>query len=643
MCGIAGLVMRDAAQPADTRAAARMADVLFHRGPDAGGTWSDGPVAFGHRRLKIIDLSERGAQPMKTPDGRYVLVFNGEIYNYRALRRELEARGVHFESESDTEVLLHLYVVHGRAMLDRLNGIFAFAVWDRDQRVFFAARDHVGVKPVYYAIDRERLLFASESKALLAAGWPARPDPERIGEYLLYGSCAGEATLFEGVRRIPPGGYIELRSGQDLRVGRYFEPGADPVVRRSRDAARRLVRETLEAAVERQMVSDVPVGSMCSGGLDSSVVTALSATHNPGISTFCVKVPVAGFDESTHARLVASQCHTTHYELETSPGDAAALLPTLVWLHDGPLAHPNSIAIFQISRLARQHVTVLLSGEGSDEIFAGYSTYRRLGLMLGARRVTPRVLLRALRPLAMRQSRRALPQAISAALADDPAGVLLSLSTKTEPDALAVVIPGVRVVCEERRALAEGAWLRAASDPVRAALLYDQATHLQTLLDRQDKMCMGTSVESRVPLLDIELFRLANTIESRHKVHLREAKVVLREAARGLLPDAIRGRAKFPFALPLSTWFGRAGALNDLVAQLRDGELVRAGVVARAGLDQALASARAGRGMLADQVWYLLNLEVWWRVFIARTMQPTLTELPAWRDPIGQRPTATIH
>lgn len=633
MCGIAGILARNGPAGASVQTARRMAHVLFHRGPDAGAVWSEGPVAFGHRRLKIIDLSDRAAQPMTTADGRYVIAYNGEIYNYRELRRELEVRGVRFVSQSDTEVLLYLFAEEGREALERLNGIFAFAVWDRQTHTLTLARDQLGVKPLYYALDRDRLLFASEIKALLAAGWVAEPDAARVGEYLAYGSVAGESTLFRGVRRVPPGGTLTLRREGDPAVARYFEPGGEPALRPSSREAAHLVREGLERAVERQLVADVPVGSMCSGGLDSSAVTALFSHGHSGIDTYCVRIDAPGFDESAHARRVAGWCGTSHHELAPTPDDAAALLPTLVWLHDEPLAHPNSVPIFAVSRLARERVVVLLSGEGSDEIFAGYSSYHRYRDVLRARALAPRLAASALRSFAERRgARRAVQQLLRASAARDPVEALLVLATKTEPEALTRVAPGVAVHHDSRRAIGERAWQRARGDAVLAGLLNDQATHLQTLLDRQDKMCMGTSIESRVPFLDVDLVRLANRLPSHRKVRGFSEKDVLRRACGDLLPPEIVRRRKFPFALPLSSWLARSNALTELLRGLDRGELARAGIVSGQEVAALVEATRGGSALYADLLWYVLNLELWWRVFVTKTEQADLRQLPAWRE-----------
>jgi asparagine synthase (glutamine-hydrolysing) len=641
MCGIAGILMRDPERRADVTVARRMADVLLHRGPDAGGTFGDGPVAFGHRRLRIIDLSDRAAQPMSTRDRRYTIAYNGEIYNYRELRRDLRARGVHFASESDTEVLLHLYAVHGAGMLSMLNGIFAFAVWDGADRRLFAARDHLGVKPLYYAVDRDRLVFASEIKALLAAGWPAALDEARVGEYLRFGSTAGESTLFRGVQRLPPGAWLEARPHREApRVTRYFDVTAR-FAAPAGDAAP-AVRTAIDTAVERQMVSDVPVGSMCSGGIDSSYVTALAARRHPAIDTFCIRIPDRRFDESAHGAEVARHCGTRHHELESRPEDIAALLPTIVWVHDEPLAHPNSVPIFQVSRLAREHVVVLLSGEGSDELFAGYATYRWIAALAEARRWVPRAALRLLAPVARRSRRRAAGQLLDAALAADPGRTLLAMAAKTHEDVLPVLAPDVRVDDETRRDIAERSFRAAAADPVRAALLNDQQTHLLTLLDRQDKMCMGTSIESRVPFLDIDVVRLANALPTRSKIGLRDDKRALRESARGALPESIRTRPKWPFGLPLTSWFGRRTGLEAIIEELSEGELVGAGVLDRSALTRLVDDVRAGRSPHPDLLWVVANLEIWMRIFISRTLDPDRRQLPAYREVTPFSTAATI-
>lgn len=632
MCGIAGIIMQDVSRCADSDVAKRMANSMLHRGPDAGGVWASGPIALGHRRLKIIDLTDRAAQPMCTPDGRFVVVFNGEIYNFRQLRRMLEGKGVSFRSNSDTEVLLHLYVVAGQAMLEKLNGIFAFAIWDTREHRLFAARDHMGVKPFYYAVDRDRFFFASEIKALLAAGLPASMNYSRLGEYLLFGAVAGEDTLFQGVRRLPPGGWLEFRPGARLKLGRYFDVlRTDGDGEISKAEAVRAVRSALETAVERQMVSDVPVGSMCSGGLDSSSVTALSARHNAGINTYCIKIPGPKYDESGYSHQVSVHCRTAHHELECRADDVAKLLSTVIWLHEEPLRHPNSVPIFQISRLAREAVTVLLSGEGADELFGGYYVHRRIVTVHRMHRWGPRPLLRLAQRWSGLIGRQGGQRATAAALALDRNELLVGMLTSAESALIHALAPDVSVDTSVRSTMAAAAWRCADGDPVQAAIFFDQLTYLPTLLDRQDKMCMGTSIESRVPFLDIDLVCLANRLRSQHKLRGQVHKAVLRDATADLLPEVINRRPKHGFGIPLLEWQAGAEPFRLLLDRLQDGELTRAGLLDRLTLAQMVKAVQQGDSTVTELIWNILNLEIWWGLFITQRLTPCLPELPAWR------------
>ena len=529
-------------------------------------------------------------------------------------------------------MLLQLYAVDGRSMLERLNGIFAFAVWDRRDGVLFAARDQMGVKPFYYVHAGDRLLFASEIKAILAGGWCPATNLDRVGEYLLFGSVAGEDTLFQGVRRLAPGGWMEFRPGHGLQLGRYFDPSEFVGRDRLDDAdSAASVRRSLAVAVARQMVSDVPVGSMCSGGLDSSGLTALAAQHNRGINTYCIKIAGPRYDETAFSHEVALHCATTHHEIESSATDVAGLLPTAVWLHDEPLRHPNSIPIFQVSRLAKESITVLLSGEGADELFGGYYVHKRTATVRRLQQWAPRPVLSLALEWCRRQHRPGGQKALTAALAPSAESLLVGMRTCAEPDSLALLTPDVRADLSRRLSMASVAWKAARGDPTQAAIVFDQMIYLPTLLERQDKMCMGTSVEGRVPYLDVDLVRLVNGLASAHKVRGETTKVVLRLAVEDLLPVRIKHRKKYGFGIPLTEWLREGAPLGNLLSLLERGHLVRNGIVRPDRIGSFLASVRLGDATQTELAWNLLNLEVWWGLFIARDSQPDLDELPAWR------------
>lgn len=632
MCGIAGLVERDPRAKADVRTARAMARIQLHRGPDGGGTWVDGPVALGHRRLRIIDLSERGAQPMSTEDGRFVIVYNGEVYNFRELRGELEAEGIRFHSQSDTEVVLKLFANAGPASVRRLNGIFAFAVWDRQERTLFAARDPFGVKPFYYAYDSDRLLFASEAKALFEGGWIPKLEAERVPEQLLFGSVAGEETLFRGVKRLPQGGWLEARPGREPQVGVYSDSAPPEAMFASPEDAAEAVRVALKDAVIRQMFADVPVGSMCSGGLDSSGLTALCAERNEGVSTYCVRIAGPKYDETRYSRSVSRWCGTSHNILDCRDEDVARLLPTAIWLHDEPLTHPNSIAIMQIALLARDEVTVLLSGEGADEVFGGYMPHRRARLVDRLSRVPPGLLAIASR-LAYGIGRVGAGRTVSAASQPDPPSRLVQLRAQAQREWVQDLLPGLEIRAPARISLARASWAEAQGDPTQAAILYDQKTYLCTLLDRQDKMCMGASIESRVPYLDLELSRLGNALGSGFKLRGGRDKAVLRDALAGLLPTSIVNRPKYAFGVPVGQWFQGRGELASHLDAVTDGELTKTGLFDSNELDRVVARARAGDRSVLYLAWNLLNLEIWMDTFLSgRSTPESRAVLPAWSE-----------
>ena len=383
MCGICGGLHRDPAATLEEATILRMCDAIAHRGPDDAGIYRAPGVALGSRRLAILDRSPRGHMPMSTPDGRFHVVYNGEVYNAPTLRRELEGQGCRFESHSDTEVVLQLYARHGPAMLERLNGMFAIAIWDARERTCFLARDRLGVKPLFYALDGESLLFASEPKALFAAGVPPQAEPRALPELLAFRYVAGERTPFRGVRRLLPGHYLLWRDGRARTVRWWSLAVAASAIRAGIQAMPEApvpwFRATFDDAVDSHRLSDVPIGVLLSGGLDSgSVAAALAARAGQGVSAFTVTFDEPGYDEGPLARQVAERWGLDLHTLTVPRGEMLERLLEASWLGDEPLAHGNEVHLRAIAGLARPLVTVLLSGEGADETLGGYVRYRPL-------------------------------------------------------------------------------------------------------------------------------------------------------------------------------------------------------------------------------------------------------------------------
>jgi asparagine synthase (glutamine-hydrolysing) len=613
MCGFAGIFYSDAG--CDAAMLTAMRDALVHRGPDDGDNFIDGGLGLGHRRLSIIDLGG-GHQPMHTEDGRYVIVYNGEIYNYLELRKELESSGVRFRTNSDTEVILHLHARAGDGAVARLNGIFTYALWDRVARRLLLARDRAGIKPLYYSAGPRGVVFASEIKALFKSDLVSPKLAERhVGEYLLFRQVAGNDNLFADVAVLPPGHTMIVVEGRPQQPVRYWTACAPvaPFQGTYTDAVDALDRE-LNAAVARQLMADVPLGTFCSGGIDSSLTTAIAARHaSRTINTFSVGFHEASYDESEYARMAARHCGTTHHELKLDESEYAQLLPKLVWHHDLPLNFANSVHIYAISKLARQHVTVVLTGEGADELFGGYPRYYipRLSQQLARIPGVLRSPLLALLELVPDHRVGKLARFARQPLHD----VLLYNCTGTDPSSIARVLPqGVPPFDARERFLADAQ--AASRDPVSALATLDFQTYLVSILNRQDKMSMATSIEARVPFLDNEIIDFARSLPVEFKQTLKHRKRVLKDVALRYLPADIVHRRKSGFGVPLQPWFAGAGPMGRLLESAVHSPEITSLLDARA-LAAVLQEHRDGSADHSELLWGVLNLALWRQAYRA--------------------------
>jgi asparagine synthase (glutamine-hydrolysing) len=623
MCGIAGIINFDAGSTIDRERLRRMRDVLRHRGPDDEGIWIDGQAGLAHRRLAILDISG-GAQPMTSGDGETCVVFNGEIYNHPALKAELESRGHHYRTRSDTETILHIYKEEGPAGVESLRGMFAFALWDRDRQQLLLARDRLGIKPLYYAITDRELLFASEIKGILAAGIRPELNEEIIPEYLATGFVSGPDTFFKGIRKLLPGRTLTWSRRDGFCERHYWEPhaGTDPIPRDFKAQTAELLAR-LRDSVRMHLMSDVPVGLFLSGGIDSTGLGALMAglVKDP-IKSFSVGFPEREGNELDYARMAARFIKSDHHEVVVTPDQFFSALPRLIWHEDEPIAFPSSVALYFVSALARQHVKVVLTGEGADELFCGYNRYRvtawnqRLGHAYS--RLVPRFarhkISRTIDGLPW-SARRYLSRTFLA-LSNDPRSAFFeNFSVFSE---------------RYRNALLAGRPMLQARDPFAELLRHyeggsggslDRMTHtdLQTylveLLMKQDQMSMAASVESRVPFLDHELVEFVIGLPASSKLRGWQTKVILREALRDLIPAEILTRKKMGFPVPVGTWFREQyGAITDefvLGSRTTARTLFEPQAVRRLAEDH-----RAGRAQHGSRLWALINLEIWQRIFI---------------------------
>lgn len=613
MCGIAGILYFDPSRKCDAQAVTRMCNVIRHRGPDDEGIYVSANVGLGHRRLSIIDLAT-GHQPMVSNDEPIGIVFNGEIYNYKELRAELIRKGFSFRTESDTEVILNLYLDVGKNCVRYLNGMFAFAIWDGRDRSLFLARDHMGIKPLYYAKNDEGLVFASEIKALFQSGLI---DPvcnrDAIPEYLLFRYIAGEKTLFKGVQALLPGNTMSVQDGK-ISIERYWSPATGiqttPV---SMSEATRQLETLLRDAIKRQMISDVPLGTFCSGGLDSSLVTAIAAEYaGPKLNTFSVGFHEPDYDETRFARMVAKKYNTVHHEIKVDNREFSSLLPKMIWHNDEPLNFTNSIQIYALSSLAKKYVTVVLTGEGSDELFGGYPRY-----------YIPRM-ARALK-WAGRLAGPLLD--IAKSLTHDHRFGRLKMYLGTPADQL-VMFNAATLPTSFRDStgcdFTDADWayrtqqlqeLRGeTADPVIQTATLDQMTYLVSILNRQDKMSMAASIEARVPYLDVRLVEFANRLPPGLKLTWLKRKVLVGKLARGFLPGEVIDRRKSGFGVPVGRWMRADQGLGERVAALPESDAVTS-FIDRHRIRRIVDDHRSGRTDHSEFLWAALNLALWHEQF----------------------------
>ena len=573
MCGIVGIAGGNP-QAVDVIA---MLDTIRHRGPDGEGTHVVPGYGVGHVRLAIVELSSAGDQPMFSPDGRYSLSYNGEIYNHMDFRPGLEAKGVRFKGHSDTETLLWLLILHGEAILPKLNGIFAFAFHDSHQNILLLARDHMGVKPLYYASGSGgRLLLASEIKALFATGEvEPRLNVDDVLELLMFHFIAGERTAFAEVTELVPGHFRLYSEGRTRRPTRFWDPVGNARNGDNAQAGGETTRDLLRAAVQSQLMSDVPLGLMTSGGLDSGIITAFAGGKDSPLAGFCFRDPSNGYDEFSYARQASEPYGVELEEVRLSEEDVADLLGRVTWHYDEPVPRPHHLAAYAIARRAQESgLKVLLSGEGGDELFGGYTRYASLSAQMAESG--------DLSPLVFAHNRVAVPRI-------------------------------ARFWKGERFSNAYRFWCAAEAtglDLINQQLIVDQKTFLQ----RSDRMGMAAGVEIRVPLLDMPLVERVNALPGSEKVACGRTKVGLRAAAQGLLPQELVDRPKQPFDMPMGPLLQRgpvAMMLDDLLlSNPRCGDLFES-----QGITGLVRDLRAGQEDLWKVAWLLLTIEVWMRTF----------------------------
>lgn len=618
MCGLVGILRRDSSDPVSKNLLEAMNALIAHRGPDDGGFYLDGEVGLGHRRLSVIDIAG-GHQPMVDTERGRALAYNGEIFNYRRLRQQLTtAEQSRLATNSDTEVLLKLVDFESFDWLERLNGMFAFAVWDSHTRRLLLARDRLGVKPLYYVDLGDELVFASEVKALLRHP-RVRPklNSKRVAEYLAFRSLVGVETLFEGIKQVPPGHVLLAgagigsprilsywREGRERELDEYVDPGQGFV-----DQLEALLRDS----VRERLVSDVPVGSFNSGGVDSSLVTALMKSLTQGeLHTFSVGFEDPRYDERPYAERVAERLGTRHHSLVVTECEFADAFERALWHADEPLCHANTIQLMLLSEYARQFVTVVLTGEGSDEVFGGYP---RLQIPLLAEYLAwlPWPIKRGAAVVAGAAGLRRIEKLLSRSR--DVREAIVTSAQLLAPAELDHLVGRVEALTE-RFDLLENAERRSTTG-ASAMLYFEQRSYLQPLLMRLDKSSMASALECRTPFLDYRIVEWSYKIPDSVKLRVgTDNKRIVKQVAERHLPADIVYRAKSGFGSPLADWLRNPRTLGRYLDVITDTTARQRGLVSAAAVDALVQEHRAGSKDHSEALWGLINLELWHRRFL---------------------------
>lgn len=622
MCGINGIAFSSKSKRQIDRCILEaMRDVQLHRGPDDGGMFIEEQIGLGHRRLSIVDVSH-GAQPMFNEDGSLVIVYNGEIYNHADFREELEAKGHVYRTHCDTETILHLYEEYGTECVEKLRGMFAFAIWDRREKTLFIARDRLGVKPLYYVHDEQgNLFFGSEIKTLLEAG-AVKPElnynalPDQMANH----GTSFDETLFKNVKRLLPGHFLLWQDGR-LKIEEFWDVKFEPKHEEKSDAEFiEQWREMFKHSVKLRLMADVPLGMFLSGGIDSSAICAMmSEMVDEPIKTFSVGFAEREANEFQYARVVAKAFKTEHHEITITPEQFFAELPKLVWHEDEPLGFIASVPLYFVSKLAQKHVKVVLTGEGSDEILAGYGRYAKAIQLLqyGEKyeSLTPNfvreIVKSGVSSFGGKLNRTFLTRAADienlfldnfAVFSKAMQKNLLSNETKAR-------------IAEQNPYFYQNKWLAKtdAKDVLDKLLYVDTKTYLHELLMKQDQMSMAASIESRVPFLDHKLVELTAQMPVKMKLRGRETKFLLREAMKGILPAEILERSKMGFPVPVGNWF--RNEFRHIVDEYVLGErALQRGIFNADFMREIVQKHNAGENH-DERLWFLVNFEIWQRRF----------------------------
>lgn len=614
MCGFCGFVTTDKHLQSgrhEQNGMIERSQLIKHRGPDDQGFYTDDYVQLAFRRLSIIDLSG-GGQPMPYENGRYYIVFNGEVYNYLELREELLKKGYAFQTTSDTEVIAALYAERGKACVEALRGMFAFVIWDKQEKTMFAARDRFGIKPFYYMKTADGIFFASEEKSLLS-GEDVRPLSQKALQYYLTFQFVPEPlTMSNTIMRLEPGHCLIKKYGEPLRNETYWKPSFQPISQTAAEAADK-IRRVLTDSVRIHMRSDVPVGAFLSSGIDSTCIVALAKRYNANIKTFTVGFQNKGYNEIDVARETAETLGVANYSTEITPEMFMEELPNIVWHMDDPVADPAAIPLYFVAREARKHVKVVLSGEGSDELFGGYRIYREPIALKGFDAV-PRLGKRMIHALAERlpygMKGRSFLLRGTTPMSKRYVGNAFMFNEQEKKYVLKTFSEETPFTEITQPIYAESA----AYDKVAQMQMVDIETWLRgDILVKADRMTMAHSLELRVPFLDRDVFEVARTLPTALKTGKGTTKYAFREAMRGIVPDSILYRKKLGFPVPIRVWLK-----NELYDYVRDTvrESATEPYINKSYVYKLLEDHRSGAADNSRKIWTILIFMIWHRLYV---------------------------
>lgn len=635
MCGINGIAFSTRSNRLiDEQMLRRMRDVQFHRGPDDAGEFFDGQIGLGHRRLSIVDVSH-GGQPMFNEDKSLVIVYNGEVYNHTDYREELVAKGHVYQTHCDTETILHLFEEYGERCVEKLRGMFAFAIWNRTKKELFIARDRLGVKPLYYYTDEQgNLFFGSEIKTILeAAAVKAELNYNALPDQFANHGTSKDETLFVGVKRLLPGHTMLWQDGK-LTIKKYWDISFEPKHKAKTDAEYiEEWRDLFTHSVKLRLMADVPLGMFLSGGIDSSAIAAMMSTMvDEPIKTFSVGFAEREANEFEFARIVANKYKTDHHEITITPEQFFAELPKLVWHEDEPIGFIASIPLYFVSKLAQQHVKVVLTGEGSDEIMAGYGRYAKTLQLLNYGEK-----YESLTPDFLRSAIKSGANAVGGKLTrtfltreNDIENMFLdnfAIFGKAMQTKLFSAETNARIT-EKNPYFYQNEWLAVtdAKEVLDKLLYIDSKTYLHELLMKQDQMSMAASIESRVPFLDHKLVEFTAKMPIKMKLRGNTTKYLLKEAMKGILPDEILHRPKMGFPVPVGNWF--RGQFKHIIDEYVLGERSLSRGVFNADFVRELVAKHNSGENHDERLWSLVNFEIWQRQFIdGESLKPKAFEL----------------